>query len=109
MSPEQVEGLAVDGRSDVFSLGAVLSEMVTGARAFDGETVMDVIAAVLRGPPRMHALGKLEPVIGRALDKLPAPILPRWRHSGTRSARFGASSSFQGWPVGTAVSVPPPS
>jgi len=76
ISPEQVEGLAVDGRSDVFSLGAVLYEMVTGARAFDGETVMDVIAAVLRGEPRMQALGKLEPVIGRALDKLPARRYP---------------------------------
>ncbi len=76
MSPEQVEGLPVEGRSDVFSLGAVLYEMVTGARAFDGETVMDVIAAVLRGQPRMQALGKLEPVIGRALDKLPARRYP---------------------------------
>ena len=71
MSPEQVQGLAVDGRSDVFSLGAVLYEMVTGARAFDGETVMDVIAAVLRGEPRMQALGELEPVIRKAIDKVP--------------------------------------
>jgi serine/threonine protein kinase len=52
MSPEQVEGKEADGRSDIFALGAVLYEMATGKRAFEGKTTASVIAAVLeRNPP----------------------------------------------------------
>jgi serine/threonine protein kinase len=47
MSPEQLEGRAADARSDLFSLGAILYEMATGRRAFDGANVASVIAAVL--------------------------------------------------------------
>ena len=47
MSPEQVEGKEVDGRSDIFSLGAVLFEMVTGQRAFPGKSQLSVASAVL--------------------------------------------------------------
>jgi formylglycine-generating enzyme required for sulfatase activity/predicted Ser/Thr protein kinase len=51
MSPEQAQGRPVDARSDVFSLGAVLYEMVTGKRAFAGETQMATIAVILAGAP----------------------------------------------------------
>ena len=52
MSPEQAEGKPADTRSDVFSFGSVLYEMVTGRRAFAGETKMSTIAAILERDPR---------------------------------------------------------
>ncbi len=51
MSPEQLRGKAVDHRSDIFSMGAILYEMVTGQRAFRGETEVDTMTAVLREEP----------------------------------------------------------
>ena len=52
MSPEQAEGGPVDHRSDIFSFGAVLYEMLTGRRAFEGSSPASVIAAVLKEEPR---------------------------------------------------------
>ena len=51
MSPEQVEGKEFDGRSDVFSLGAVLYEMLTGQHAFAGESLVSVASAILEKEP----------------------------------------------------------
>ncbi len=51
MAPEQLRGKAVDHRSDIFSVGAILYEMLTGRRAFLGETEVDTITAVLREEP----------------------------------------------------------
>src|SRR5215475_14289351 len=48
MSPEQAKGRTVDRRTDIFALGSVLYEMLTGKRAFDGEDVTDILGAVLR-------------------------------------------------------------
>jgi eukaryotic-like serine/threonine-protein kinase len=49
MAPEQARGRAVDRRADVWAFGAVLYEMLTGARAFPGETISDTLATVLKG------------------------------------------------------------
>jgi Tol biopolymer transport system component len=51
MSPEQAKGRRVDRRADIWAFGCVLYEALTGKRAFDGETVTDILAAVVRGEP----------------------------------------------------------
>ncbi|MGA9752525.1 MAG: serine/threonine-protein kinase [Acidobacteriota bacterium] len=51
MAPEQVRGLAVDHRADIFALGCALYEMLAGRRAFTGETYTDVVASILRDDP----------------------------------------------------------
>ena len=56
MSPEQARGKTVDKRADIWAFGAVLFEMLTGKRAFDGEDVSDALAAVLRAEPDWSAL-----------------------------------------------------
>jgi len=56
MSPEQAKGKPADKRSDVWAFGCVLYEMLTGKRAFDGEDLTDVVAAVVRGDPDWSAL-----------------------------------------------------
>ena len=62
MSPEQVEGKEADARSDIFALGAVLYEMVTGRRAFEGKTTASTIAAILAAdPPSISTLQPLSP------------------------------------------------
>src|SRR5262249_9812946 len=75
MSPEQILGLEADGRSDVFSLGVMLYEMVTGRAPFDGATPGEVMAAIFNQEPsplRRHnrdAPAELERIVGKALQK----------------------------------------
>jgi serine/threonine protein kinase/Tol biopolymer transport system component len=75
MSPEQAEGKKLDARSDIFSFGAVLYEMVTGRRAFQGDSKASTVAAILKEEPKAasqiaEALPKeLERVIVRCLRK----------------------------------------
>lgn len=51
MSPEQARGIKVDARSDLFSLGAIVYEMITGKEPFEGETSSDIIAGILKSDP----------------------------------------------------------
>ena len=71
MSPEQARGMAVDARSDIFSLGSVMYEMVTDRSAFDGETSSDVIAEILKVEPRSpsEVVPDLPPEIDRIVVK----------------------------------------
>ena len=68
MSPEQLEGKSADARSDVFSFGATLYEMVTGRRPFDGASQATVIGAILKDAPA--PLREVEPGIPRRLDRV---------------------------------------
>lgn len=74
MSPEQAEGKTVDARSDIFSFGSVLYEMVTGRRAFQGATQVATWSAILRDEPASLPEGtppELEKLIARCLRKEP--------------------------------------
>jgi serine/threonine protein kinase/Tol biopolymer transport system component len=68
MSPEQAEGKDTDERSDIFSFGTVLYEMITGTRAFDGETKTAVLAAILKDQPA--PIQQFQPAVPRALDRV---------------------------------------
>jgi eukaryotic-like serine/threonine-protein kinase len=75
MSPEQVEGGAVDARTDVFSFGAVLYELLTGRRAFHGDSPISTLSAILRDTPiqagrvRADVPRALETILDRCLQK----------------------------------------
>jgi len=69
MSPEQARGKAVDRRTDVWAFGAVLFEMLTGRKAFRGETISDTLAAVLTREPDWSALPAATPASVRRLLK----------------------------------------
>jgi serine/threonine protein kinase/Tol biopolymer transport system component len=66
MSPEQVEGKELDGRSDIFSLGAVLYEMLTGKRAFEGKSQLSVASAILEKEPA--PIASIKPLTPPGLD-----------------------------------------
>jgi eukaryotic-like serine/threonine-protein kinase len=68
MSPEQAEGKKVDTRSDVFSFGSVLYEMVTGQRAFQGDTKASTLAAILKENPR--PAGQLAVGLAKEVERL---------------------------------------
>ncbi len=70
MSPEQAQGKAVDARSDIFSFGAVLYEMLSGTQAFNGGSMVDILSAVVRDEPApLHAPEALARIVRRCLHK----------------------------------------
>ena len=68
MAPEQIQGRDADARSDLFAFGAVVFEMITGTRAFDGDSASGIRAAVIGHDP--PTLSSLEPLVPRAMDDL---------------------------------------
>src|SRR5262249_35106480 len=70
MSPEQIEGKPADTRSDIFSFGLVLYEMVSGRRAFNGDSAIAVMAAILRDEPALlDAPPAVRNIVTRCLSK----------------------------------------
>src|SRR5215468_2338977 len=93
MSPEQARGENTDTRSDVFSFGCVLFEMLTGRQGFEGRTVSDILASVLARdvdfsllPPRLNS--KIPQLIRRAVEKEPKR---RWQAVGDMRVEIEAA------------------
>lgn len=105
MSPEQVTGRPIDPRSDVFSLGAVLYEMLTCRRAFPGETRRATLHAILHSSPtplrepRKDAPPDLERIVNRCLEKDPgaryASAAELWRDLASLQSRLAWRTSFR--------------
>jgi serine/threonine protein kinase len=85
MSPEQARGLPVDSRTDLFSLGVLLYELVTGKPPFEGETQLDTLTSIIHGRPAPVTQSnpdvpvELERILGKCLEKE-----PRDRYQDTR-------------------------
>jgi Tol biopolymer transport system component len=84
MSPEQVRGESLDHRTDIFSFGAILFEMLSGKRAFDGKSSADTMSAILReDPPDLAQSGRFSPALQRAIHH----CLEKHREERFQSAR----------------------
>ena len=68
MAPEQLEGQEADARTDIFAFGAVLYEMVTGKKAFEGKSQASLIGAIMHAEPA--PLSSVQPLASRSVDRL---------------------------------------
>lgn len=110
MAPEQVRGQVADHRADIFALGCVIYEMLSGKRAFARETSAETMTAILReDPPDLSTQGRpvpqgLERLVRRCLEKRPDDRLQSARDLGIAldAVSLGDSSTAQ-----TAVAIPP--
>jgi eukaryotic-like serine/threonine-protein kinase len=85
MSPEQIEGIDADARSDIFSLGSVLYEMVTGERAFDGKSRLSVASAIVEREPK--PISSIKPLTPYTLDHVIRRCLAKDRDQRWQTAR----------------------
>jgi len=110
MSPEQVRGLPVDHRSDIFAFGAILYELLSGERAFKRDTASDTIAAILiQEPSELSESGRSIPP---ALERIVKHCLEKDRDNRFHSARdiafaLGEASSGSATALATLAAQPP--
>ena len=113
MSPEQAEGRLIDARSDIFSFGVVLYEMITGQRPFRGDSKLATVTSILRDDPRSPSLInsavplEVERVTVRCLEKDPArrfqhagdlKIALEWLSRDAEAGKLGAANTPKGRP-----------
>src|SRR6185436_12825244 len=111
MSPEQVRGEKADYRSDIFSFGAILHEMITGRRAFKRETMAETMTAILKEEPEelsasnpniSPALGR---IVNRCLEKKPERRFQSTADLGFALDALSAPTSSSGRDLTTAASA----
>jgi serine/threonine-protein kinase len=94
MSPEQAKGRAVDTRTDVWAFGAVLYEMLSGRRAFDGEDTTDVLGALVRLDPDWEKLPAVTPAYVRHVIRACLQKNPKQRLAHIQDVRLALSGVF---------------
>lgn len=111
MSPEQVRGQVTDHRSDIFSFGLILYEMITGRRAFQEESLAETMSAIVKEePPEMtesnpNISPSLERIVRRCLEKKPERRFHSAHDLGFALESLSAPTSSSGANMTTAVSV----
>ncbi|MGH9473257.1 MAG: WD40 repeat domain-containing serine/threonine protein kinase [Terriglobales bacterium] len=111
MAPEQVRGQATDARSDIFSFGAVLYEMLAGRRPFAGDSAADVMSAILKEePPELSVTGggiapALERIVRHCLEKQPRQRFQSADDIAFQLTELGGATTSAGSAAG-AVAVP---
>src|SRR5262249_10570316 len=108
MSPEQAKGFPADQRSDIFSFGIVLYEMLTGRLPFQGETAPDILASILVRDADLHSLPpglhtRTVDLLKRCLEKQPKR---RWQAAGDLRAEI---ETILAAPATSSVVIPPAS
>ena len=109
MSPEQAEGKKLDGRSDIFSFGSVLYEMSTGRRAFQGETKLSTLSAILREEPKPAS--ELAPAVPRELERIIQRCLrkdPERRYQSMKDVKIALEELKEESDSGQLIAVPQP-
>ena len=96
MSPEQARGRAVDQRADIWAFGCVLYEMLAGGRPFDGETITDVLGAVVRAEPDWSRLPRGTPLEVRRLLRRCLTKDARGRQQSAGDARLEIEEAMRG-------------
>ena len=112
MSPEQARGVKIDSRTDIFSLGVVLYEMLAGQRPFTGDSDIDVLSAILREePPELQELNPkispaLQKIVRKCLDKNPERRFHSAHDLGFALEAVSTSSTPSGSRLDTELEVP---
>ena len=107
MAPEQARGKPVDKRADIWAFGVVLFEMLTGKRLFDGETVSDVLAAVLTREPQWNELPSATPPSVRRLLRHCLERNPKNRQHDIADVRVALDEALRGVPEEAAAGALP--
>ena len=108
MSPEQARGLPIDTRTDIWAFGCVLFEMLTGRKAFGGDSTSDSISRILEGEPEWHTLPNSTPagareLLQKCLRKDQAERLPTMARA--RAALDQLLAPRQSWPRRTGAAL----
>ena len=108
MAPEQARGKAVDRRADIWAFGAVLFEMLTGTRAFEGEDVADTLGAVMKMEPQWHVLPTTVPAHVTQALRLCLRKDPKQRVGDIRDVRLALDGAFETAAPAAPVVAPAP-